>query len=215
MVFVGFNKLLILLFIVVLDVFSYVIVHLDVIFEPSVSLSFKHLFDLVCISFLFKYLKAIFELFIKLRRCNKLLDLILDVFFDPFARWQKTIVFFGSCGAGGNFSLLAFGLSFLLVYLVLPRKDYFQFSITAHNCFKAEVYVLVGLCIWELIDIDACNIFKICIARVLAGLWIIEGIEGAQVSIFLATLVLYEKFHWRHHFINFNLVKLVCAFDYL
>ena len=125
LVFVGFDKLLILLFIVVLDVFSYVIVHLDVIFEPSVSLSFKHLLNLVCISFLFEYLKAIFELFIKLRRCDKLLDLILDVFFDPFARWQQTSVFFGSYVASGNFCLLAFGLSFLLVYLVLPRKDYF------------------------------------------------------------------------------------------
>ena len=75
--------------------------------------------------------------------------------------------------------------------------------------------MLAGLSIGELIDIDACDIFKICITRVFAGFRITEGIEGAQVPILLATLVFNEYLHRRHHFINFNFVEFVCAFDNL
>ena len=78
---------------------------------------------------------------------------------------------------------------------------------------EAEVDVLVRLCIGELIDIDACIIFKISIARVLTGFRIGEGIIGAQVSIFPTTIILYVKFQWWCHFVGFYLVELVCAFD--
>ena len=56
LVLVGFDKLLILLEIVVLDVFSDVSVQLEMIFEPSIGLSFKHFLHLVCTTLLFQYL---------------------------------------------------------------------------------------------------------------------------------------------------------------
>ena len=56
LVLVGLDELLILLEVIVLDVGSDVNVHLKMIFKPTISLSFKHLIDLVCTSLLFQCL---------------------------------------------------------------------------------------------------------------------------------------------------------------